>query len=74
MSQEWNKLSESAKAPYVKQAEHDKARYEKEKKEYEKTGGAGAKEAKHEGKQSAGKKSVPKSGKKSAKQHEEDEK
>ena len=30
LADEWNKLSESAKAPYVKKSEADKSRYEKE--------------------------------------------
>ncbi len=34
MSKEWNALSESDKAPYVKKAEVDKARYQKEKEAY----------------------------------------
>ena len=36
MGDEWNKLSEEAKKPYVKKAEDDKKRYLEEMKEYEK--------------------------------------
>lgn len=39
LSKEWNGLSESAKAPHVKQAEADKARYNKEKEIYKKKQG-----------------------------------
>ena len=35
MGDEWNKLSEEAKKPYVKKAEEDKKRYLEEMKEYE---------------------------------------
>lgn len=36
LSKEWNKLSEKEKAPFVKQAEADKARYKKESDAYNK--------------------------------------
>jgi structure-specific recognition protein 1 len=36
MSKEWNALSESDKAPYVKKAEIDKARYKREMEAYNK--------------------------------------
>lgn len=36
LSKEWNALSESAKAPFNKQAENDKARYKKESASYKK--------------------------------------
>ncbi len=37
MSQEWTKMNDTQKIPYAKLAEEDKARYAREKKEYEKT-------------------------------------
>jgi hypothetical protein len=36
LSKEWNGLSEADKAPYVKQADADKARYKKESESYNK--------------------------------------
>lgn len=39
MGEEWNTMSEKDKKPYVDLAAHDKARYEKEKAEYESKGG-----------------------------------
>lgn len=36
MSEEWNRLTDSDKQPYIKQAEKDKARYEMEMKNYDK--------------------------------------
>ena len=36
MSEEWNNMNDSQRIPYAKLAEQDKARYEREKKEYEK--------------------------------------
>jgi hypothetical protein len=38
MSEEWNGMNDAARVPYSKLAEADKHRYEREKKEYEKTG------------------------------------
>ena len=37
MSEEWNKLSDEKKKPYIAKAEADKKRYAKEKEEYDKT-------------------------------------
>jgi hypothetical protein len=62
MSEEWKNLSEEQRVPYHKMAEQDKVRYEKDKKEYEKTKGAAS---------ASVTKSAPKSGKKSAKKGEE---
>ena len=36
MSDEWNKLTEEQKRPYIKKAEDDKKRYIEQMKEYEK--------------------------------------
>lgn len=36
MSDEWNKLSEEKRKPYIAKAEEDRKRYEEEKKAYEK--------------------------------------
>ena len=35
MSEEWKKLTDEQKKPYIAEAEADKKRYETEKKEYE---------------------------------------
>ena len=42
MSDEWNKLSDAEKKPYVAKAEADKKRYENEKKAYEAKKGKGS--------------------------------
>jgi structure-specific recognition protein 1 len=39
MSEEWNNMNDTARVPFNKMAEGDKVRYEKAKKEYEKTKG-----------------------------------
>lgn len=36
MSEEWNNMNDSQRTSFAKLAEQDKARYEREKKEYEK--------------------------------------
>ena len=47
MSEEWNKLSDEKKKPYIEKAEADKKRYEAEKKAYDaKKKGEGKKSAK----------------------------
>ena len=46
MSDEWNKLSDAEKKPYVAKAEADKKRYENEKKAYEAKKGTPKKSAK----------------------------
>jgi structure-specific recognition protein 1 len=63
MSEEWNKMDDAQKVPFVKLAEEDKVRYANDKKEYEKThAGSAKKEVKS-----------PKSAKKSAKKSESDD-
>jgi hypothetical protein len=41
MSEEWNNMNDVARIPFGKMAEQDKVRYEKQKKEYEKTESVG---------------------------------
>lgn len=59
MSDEWKNLTEEQRVPYQKMAEGDKLRYEKDKKEYEKTKGTAA-APKSATKVPAGKKSATK--------------
>lgn len=68
MSEEWNNMGDVQRVPFGKMAEGDKVRYEKAKKEYEKTKGTSAKPTPAKGSE----KKSAKKGKKTAESEEEE--